>query len=443
MAAIVRKASFGRKPHLGKTSAKVRTPLYEAVACTELAAHLVRPPARVAQYYFTISDTVLELGRANPVGHSEQVMLVWRRGDKVVTSQPAAVTEVLDNSSGALSRTARVSPDLSLLCTLFSSRGKFEHKQSELELQEAAGNTVLCTVPLELTEHVTAGASSSGARGSTAEGSAPPSPAKPPGRSVVLRLPDELGTLRLTIAVRRLTEATAAMADDGASQTSFFLSSHAPDCGPRAAPVLGSPGPSCGGGGGDEEGGGSDRAPSMSEAVEQRWQHVQMLEQAREDAETIKGLQASLEALIQDKKKLKEEVLGYRQRAVLAAVASSRSDLIEQVATLQSRLEAAERSSKREAAAAAEQQANAFNSVIRTMADELQQVTQQRDDAWAKLTTLDKSFARAQRAAAATATAPASAHPSSQLRVKEGVKTSKGSAISRFRTAGAVAHATT
>ena len=379
---------------------------------------------------------------ANPVGHSEQVLLVWRRGDKVVTSQPAAVTEVLDNSSGALSRTARVSPDLSLLCTLFSSRGKFEHKHSELELQEAAGNTVLCTVPLELTEHVTADASGSGAGGtSTAEGTAPPSPAKPPGKSLVLRLPDELGTLRLTIAVRRLTEATAAMADDVASQASFFLSSHAPDCGPRVAPpAMGTPDASCSAGAGDEEGGGSDRAPSMSEAVEQRWQHLQMLEQAREDAETIKGLQANLEALIQDKKKLKEEVLGYKQRAVLAAVASSRSDLIEQVATLQSRLEASERSAKREAAAAAEQQANAFNSVIRTMADELQQVTQQRDDAWARLATLDKSFARAQRAAAA---APATAHPSAQLRVKEGVKSSKGSAISRFRTAGVVAHATT
>ena len=436
---------------------------------TELTA--VHPSPR-AQYYFTISDMVLQLGSANPVGHSEQVLLVWRRGDKVVTSQPAAVTEVLDNSSGALSRTARVSPDLSLLCTLFSSRGKFEHKQSELELQEAAGNAVLCTVPLELTEHVTAGASVSGAGGSVAEGGAPPSPVKmPPVRSLVLRLPDELGTLRLTIAARRLTEATAAKAGDGASQASFFLSSHAPDCGPRAAPVLGWPGsacgsgaPSCRAGGADEEGGGGDGAPvSVSEAVEQRWLHVQMLEQGREDAETIRGLQASLEALIQDKKKLKEEVLGYRQRAALAAVASSKGALIDQVATLQSRLEAAERSAAREAAAAAEQQADAFNSVIRTMADELQQatqqrddawctpsltvvypppsqVTQQRDDAWAKLERLDKSFARAQRAAAA---APSSAHPSAQLRVKDGVKTSKPSAISRFRTVGAVAHAAT
>jgi hypothetical protein len=36
---------------------------------------------------------------------------------------------------------------------------------------------------------------------------------------------------------------------------------------------------------------------------------MQLMEQAREDAATIKGLQADLEALIRDNKRFKEELL--------------------------------------------------------------------------------------------------------------------------------------
>jgi len=115
--------------------------------------------------------------------------------------------------------------------------------------------------------------------------------------------------------------------------------------------------------------------------------------QAREDAATIKGLQADLEAVIQDNKRFKEELLVYKQRAVINCVASSRRDLIEQVASLQSQLDCARLAAKKEAAAAEEWQASAFNSVIRQLAEELHQVTRQRDDAWARLATLDKSAA--------------------------------------------------
>ena len=65
---------------------------------------------------------------------------------------------------------------------------------------------------------------------------------------------------------------------------------------------------------------------------------MQLMEQAREDAATIKGLQADLEALIRDNKRFKEELLAHRKRAVLDGGASSRRDLVEQLASVQAEL---------------------------------------------------------------------------------------------------------
>ena len=135
----------------------------------------------------------MELGSAN---HSEQLVLVWRRGHKVVSTQPAAVVEMLDLCSGALSRSVRLLPDVSLLCTLFSARGscKLEVKHSQLELHEPSGS-IVCSVPLELSQHTGVGGDAAGAASDGANGTL----AKP----LVLILPDGLGTLRLALAARR------------------------------------------------------------------------------------------------------------------------------------------------------------------------------------------------------------------------------------------------
>ena len=198
MAALVRKASFGRKPHVGMSGAKVR-----ALPTLALPTNAPHPTECPVQFDFTISNVDVELDSAV---HSDQIVLVWRRGCKVVSSQLATVVEVLDHSSGALSRTARLLPDLSMLCTLFSARagGKPELKPSELELQEGSGSAI-CSVPLELSQHATgaagrpAGASSEGGHGA---GQLPG-----PGTTLVLAMPNGLGTLRFTLTVRRLAGA--------------------------------------------------------------------------------------------------------------------------------------------------------------------------------------------------------------------------------------------
>lgn len=369
---------------------------------------------------------------------------MWRRGYKAVSSQHATVVEKLDHSSGALSRTARLLPDLSLLCTLFSVRGvgKPELKYSELELQEGSGSAI-CSVPLELSQHApgaagsvagaagVAGASSEEGRGGDRGAGQLPGP----GKALVLAMPNGLGTLRFTLTVRRWA-AVAGAVDDGARDAGS-QSPHL-DRGLRAcpAPSCGGTGPSAGFNG--EHASACSASAASREAVEQRWQQVQLMEQAREDAATIKALQADLEALIQDNKRFKEELLTHKKPGpglldnlrdgLLDGVASSRRDLGEQVASLQAELACAKLAAKKEAAAVEERQADAFNAVIRQLADELQQVTQQRDDAWARLATLDKSYLRTSRAPSA---ALATAQPSTQL--QQGAKPSS-SLVSRFRT---------
>jgi hypothetical protein len=112
----------------------------------------------------------VELGSAN---HSEQLVLVWRRGHKVVSTQPAAVVEMLDLCSGSC---------------------KLEVKHSQLELHEPSGS-IVCSVPLELSQHTGVGGDAAGAASDGANGTL----AKP----LVLILPDGLGTLRLALAARR------------------------------------------------------------------------------------------------------------------------------------------------------------------------------------------------------------------------------------------------
>ena len=357
----------------------------------------------------------VELGSAVLV---DQLVLVWRRGHKVVSSQLATVVEVLDHTSGALSRTARLLPDLSLLCTLFSARGggKPELKHSELELQEGSGSTI-CSVPLELSQHATGAAgSAAGAAGASSEGGHGGGQLSGPGKTLVLAMPNGLGMLRFTLTVRRLVGA-----DDGGSSPA---SSHCSDAsshqdrGLRACPA-----PSCGGAGPSA----SFSGEHATEAVEQRWRQVQLMEQAREDAATIKALQADLEALIRDNKRFKEELLTHKKRTVLDGVASSRRDLVEQLASVQTELACAKLAAKKEAAAVEERQADAFNEVIRQLADDLQQVTQQRDEAWARLATLDKSFSRTARGPPAALATAAQHQPSTHL-------TRSLSFVSRFRT---------
>ena len=355
--------------------------------------------------------------------HSDQLVLVWRRGYKVVSSQHATVVEVLDHSSGALSRTARLLPDLSLPCTLFSARGggKPELKHSELELQDGSGSTI-CSVPLELSQHAATGAagSAAGAAGASSDGGHGGGQLSGPAKALVLAMPNGLGTLRFTLTVRRLVGA-----DDGGSSPA---SSHCSDAsshqdrGLRACPA-----PSCGGAGPSA----SFSGEHATEAVEQRWRQVQLMEQAREDAATIKALQADLEALIRDNKRFKEELLTHKKRTVLDGVASSRRDLVEQLASVQTELACAKLAAKKEAAAVEERQADAFNEVIRQLADELQQVTQQRDEAWARLATLDKSFSRTARGPPA---ALATAQPSTHLYNGAKLLVRSSSFVSRFRT---------
>ena len=361
----------------------------------------------------------VELDRAV---HSDQLVLVWRRGYKVVSSQHATVVEVLDHSSGALSRTARLLPDLSLPCTLFSARGggKPELKHSELELQDGSGSTI-CSVPLELSQHAATGAAGSaagaaGAAGASSDGGHGGGQLSGPAKALVLAMPNGLGMLRFTLTVRRLVGA-----DDGGSSPA---SSHCSDAsshqdrGLRACPA-----PSCGGAGPSA----SFSGEHATEAVEQRWRQVQLMEQAREDAATIKALQADLEALIRDNKRFKEELLTHKKRTVLDGVASSRRDLVEQLASVQTELACAKLAAKKEAAAVEERQADAFNEVIRQLADDLQQVTQQRDEAWARLATLDKSFSRTARGPPAALATAAQHQPSTHL-------TRSLSFVSRFRT---------
>ena len=201
MAALVRKASFGRKPHVGMSGAKVR-----ALPTLALPTNAPHPTECPVQFDFTISNVDVELDSAV---HSDQIVLVWRRGCKVVSSQLATVVEVLDHSSGALSRTARLLPDLSMLCTLFSARagGKPELKPSELELQEGSGSAI-CSVPLELSQHATGAAGrAAGAAGASSEGGHGAGQLPGPGTTLVLAMPNGLGTLRFTLTVRRLAGA--------------------------------------------------------------------------------------------------------------------------------------------------------------------------------------------------------------------------------------------
>ena len=438
MAALVRKASFGRKPHIGMSGAKVR-----ALPTLALPTNAPHPTDCPVQFDFTISNVDVELDSAV---HSDQIVLVWRRGSKAVSSQLATVVEVLDHSSGALSRTARLLPDLSMLCTLFSARagGKSELKPSELELQEGSGSTI-CSVPLELSQHATGAAGrAAGAAGASSEGGHGAGQLSGPGTALVLAMPNGLGTLRFTLTVRRLAGANEGGSSSASSRRSDTSSQANPNPNPspnrkpnphphpNPDPHQAADGdrslracqaPSCGGAGPSA---GLD-AEHATEAVEQRWRQMQLMEQAREDAATIKGLQADLEALIRDNKRFKEELLTHRKRAVLDGGASSRRDLVEQLASVQAELACAKLAAKKEAAAVEERQADAFNEVIRQMADDLQQVTRQRDEAWARLATLDKSFSRTARGPPA---ALAAAQPSTNLTRSS----SFGRTISRFRT---------
>ena len=322
MAALVRKASFGRKPHIGMSGAKVR-----ALPTLALPTNAPHPTECPVQFDFTISNVGVELDSAV---HSDQIVLVWRRGSKAVSSQLATVVEVLDHSSGALSRTARLLPDLSMLCTLFSARagGKPELKPSELELQEGSGSTI-CSVPLELSQHATGAAGrAAGAAGASSEGGHGAGQLSGRGTALVLAMPNGLGTLRFTLTVRRLAGASEGGSSPASSRGSDTSSQANPNPNPNPSPnrkpnpnpnpnpnpyqaadgdrsLRACPAPSCGGAGPSA----GPSAGHATEAVEQRWRQMQLMEQAREDAETIKGLQADLEALIRDNKRFKEELL--------------------------------------------------------------------------------------------------------------------------------------
>ena len=232
MAALVRKASFGRKPHIGMSGAKVR-----ALPTLALPTNAPHPTDCPVQFDFTISNVGVELDSAV---HSDQIVLVWRRGSKAVSSQLATVVEVLDHSSGALSRTARLLPDLSMLCTLFSARagGKSELKPSELELQEGSGSTI-CSVPLELSQHATGAgraAGAAGAAGASSEGGHGAGQLSGPGTALVLAMPNGLGTLRFTLTVRRLAGANEGGSSPASSRRSDTSSQANPHPNPNPSP---------------------------------------------------------------------------------------------------------------------------------------------------------------------------------------------------------------
>ena len=80
--------------------------------------------------------------------------------------------------------------------------------------------------------------------------------------------------------------------------------------------------------------------------------------------------------------------------------------------------------------ASEERQADAFNSVIRQMAEDLQRVTQERDEAWARLATLDKSGGGAHANRTSSAAGPSAAQTPKRSNSFE----RRSAFASRFRT---------
>ena len=137
--------------------------------------------------------------------------------------------------------------------------------------------------------------------------------------------------------------------------------------------------------------------------MEARWQQVYELERSKADALTIEGLQNDLNALIQDKQGLSEELL--KLRATLAGIPQPKRDLAERVAELEQQVVRMEKERVR----AEEQTASAFNSVIKGLEDEVQSVTKQRDEAQRKLVVLERKFTRRQSTLVSLKAAGASA----------------------------------
>ena len=259
------------------------------------------------KFEYSLSDVHIHLNSTSTVAVSvDNVSLVWQRGHRSVATKVAHVVEKLDQQTGALTRTASVTPvnDLVLPCTLFrrgaDEDGKWDAKASELivhDADEEAEEAVLCIVPFELSEHAV-------------------SPSLTATRTrLELPLGGGLGSISFTVCGRMLSGA----ADDACSNAGSEVSDvrEVLDASHWAHEDGASQGAACSGHPSPAEGASSHahRLPLRMDAevsVEARWQEVYELERSKADALTIEGLQRDLNALIRDKQRLSEENLKLR-----------------------------------------------------------------------------------------------------------------------------------
>ncbi|KAL1523884.1 hypothetical protein AB1Y20_018803 [Prymnesium parvum] len=366
------------------------------------------------KFEFSLSELTVHLNSQHDSAVCvDNLVITWRRGQRTSTSKPIPVVETLDQASGNLSRTALLLQDLTLPVTLFrmhhGERSVFEPKPSELEVAEAtaeeeeyegaaAAGAFYSSVVLDLAAYASAELHVLRTR-------------------VALNLPGGAGSLGMVVSARQLVAARAdddgtacsvcsgdtehtehSLADHPHLESAASLSAH----GSARAEHAGAGG--CAACNGCAHGAASSRGNNAQYEVEQRWQAICEFERARADKQTIESLHKDIEALIQDKKRVSEENL--RLSAIVAAMPADRRALGEKLAALEAELAR----TKKEASAMEVQQAEAFNSVVRSLEQELESVTRQRD---AAITQLEKASRRRTLLPHSESTSPP--HPSAAV----------------------------
>lgn len=328
--------------------------------------------AKAVKFTFELSDVAVHLNSASSVAVAvDNVSLTWERGRRSVSRAGARVVEKLDQLTGSLSRTAPLlgSEQLLLPCTLFrfggngsdDDGGRWGSKPSEFKIFDAdaeADEALLCVVTFELSSHAA-------------------SSAEPVHRTrVELPLSGDLGSLSFALCSRLISGSAA---DDGASNAGSDGCSNADILDPRAlddatAEAAATHAASSSAHGSHEPAALGHRQMAENSA-EARWQEMYELERSKADALTIESLHKDLSDLIRDKQRLSEDNL--RLRSMVTSSQQPKRLLMERIAEL----EADVARMKKEATANEERQATAFNSVIRSLEEEVANVTTQRDEA--------------------------------------------------------------
>ena len=281
--------------------------------------------ARPVKYEFIASDIHINLNSSNSLAVAvDNLLLTWQRGHRTTAPKKARVVERLDQMSGELSRTAQlVAAELTIPCTLFKvggEDGRFESKLSQLQLSDADAEQtedgLLCAVNIELSMYA-------------ASTSAPVHRAR-----AELPLPDDMGSITLTICSRLLTGASER--EDGCSNAGSDITDitdalHGPLHDETGGSSMGTP----------EKAAASPRVAAPRDGVEARWQEVYEMERATADALTIEGLQTDLAALIADKRTLSEELL--KLRITVSGMPLGKRALAERIAELEAQVRAPRR----------------------------------------------------------------------------------------------------